>query len=232
MRFQIDPRTARSPPAAPAAPPPSAAAPAAPPPPPGVGLFKPAAPPAAAPAGTANRKRLYVAAGLAALLLAGSALGALYAMEMAPFDYPRRYMLEGDEIPAGMRLGTIPREMQNEFGVSENPGKMDQDALQEMGEGMLPPPEEAWVEALAPQTGSGSVMIFAFRFANADDASDWTSMFRMGCSGEQMGVLVKDDVVVVVGPEGRGGEVLVPRVIDALVREAPGLDVVCSGRAR
>ena len=192
--------------------------------------------PAAAPARRkldARRLRLYAILAVVLLLGAGTATAALYVAEMPPFEYPRRYMLEGDELPRGMRMGTLPPDLADELGIEENPGQVDPDELSRMGEGgVAPTPEEGWAEVLAPTAAAETpVIVLALRFEDEDDARRWTSLVSLRCSSVGGAVLRDGDVAVVVAGEGTAAQAYAGRVVDSLRSEAPGLSVVCrSGR--
>lgn len=248
MRFQLDPRAeaperpAPPPPgplapatAAPdrAAPGPAPALPASRPRPAAKGVPLPRPRPQAGPATAEDRRRrtrLYAMLAVLVLLLLGGGTGALYAAEMAPFEYPRRYMLEGDELPRDMRMAAIPRDIQREMGLTENPGRISSEQLDRFGEGPAPQPEEGWAEFLSPTSSQDPVMVMALRFEDEDDARSWTSLLSLRCSS--VGAVLRDgDVAVVVAADSTTGKAYVGRVVASLRSEAPGLTVVC-GAAR
>lgn len=246
MRFQLDPRGPGRP--RPPAPPP-AKAPAPPstperslPPaalPPVPAAAKPAAPPALPRPRTAtaaaakkpaqgSRTRLYAILLVALLVLGGGATAAMYVMELPPFEYPRRYMLEGDEIPPRMRMGDVPPDVASQMGIEENPGQMDEDDVRDLGQFGAPSPEEGWAEVLSPTTSSDPILVSALRFADEDDARSWTSLLSLRCSSVGGALLRDGDVAVVVVAESATAKLYLTRVVDALRSEAPDLQVVCA----
>ena len=249
MRFQLDPRAKAperpappppgprpaSPPADPGAPPAEPLAPlrpAAAPPPPPLGPSPPAGSSAAA-AGAGSwlrRHRVLAMALLGLVLLSGGAAATLYAMELPPFEYPRRYLLEGSEIPARMQLGEVPDAVEQEFGVRENPGRVDEDDLDAFTfQNRLPEPDDAWGQSLRPTSTSGDVLVFALRFSDEKKANQWSSLASISCStGGGKGAILKDgDVVVVVMADGDQGAPWATRVVNKLKEEAPDLRTVC-----
>jgi hypothetical protein len=162
------------------------------------------------------------------LLAAGGGTAAVYVMELPPFEYPRRYMLEGDELPSRMRMADVPSDFTRESGVEESPGQIAQDDLRQFGQAGAPTPEDGWVEFLTPTTSVDPVMVMALRFADDKAASSWTGLVSLRCSSVGGAVLRDADVVVVVAAESATAKLYLTRVVDALRAEAPDLKVVCA----
>lgn len=211
MRFRLDPL---APPVEAPAPPPAAPATPAPP------------PPKAPAAAKAPGKRLPLAAviGVVVLVLVTGTGATLYAMDVGPFAYPDRYLLEKEEVPPSLRLTSLPVEVREELGVTENPGKVRDDKLDGFRQGAIEP-EEGWIETVTPRGQYVPVLIMALRFADADAASDWAAdSAAEGCQG---GTILKDGkVIVAVGGQGRGTETYVAEVVKAL-RAKSDLSKVC-----
>lgn len=196
--------------------------------------FDPQAPtvprPRSAPARKARdpaRTKLYAILAVGVLVLAGAGLAAAYALELPPFEYPRRYMLEGGEVPARMELMDLPADAEEEFGITENPGRIDRDRLAEFGQGPAPEPKDGWAEVLTPTSTPAPVVVLALRFADEDAAKTWASLVSTQCSRGGGAVLQDGDVAVLVFGEGTTASAHAGRVVDALEEEAPALNNLC-----
>lgn len=218
-KFQIDPAGPPVPRAPPPAPAPAASA--APPPPP---------PPRARPAPGKGRTVLLVAAA-AALLLGGTAVGAMYALDLGPFAYPERYLLTQEEVPAGMRLQALPAPIRQELGIEENPDRVPDEKLDEFSLNDRPDvePEEAWVESVGTGRLGEQVLIVAARYASEDDARTAVGSASNDCnSRDGSGVAMRDGkVVVILLAFTDGAAARLPAVEAALRDKADGLAVAC-----
>lgn len=234
-RFRLDPRDAPEEPESVAS---FASAPEAPAAPPvGVGAPKPrvVAPPPRTPGakkGLTPRQRTFAIVAALVVLLGGSAtIGGMYVFDVGPFAYPERYLLEKDEIPAGMFMMPIDPDLRTEIGMRENPGEISTRDLMDSFEMGGPYPEAGWAQQLGgdgPTGGDVPVVILALKFANEEDAKTAAARFRFGCAGGGLAVLRDGDVVVVVAPQDENeGRPFVNAVVSALIRKAPDLVRLC-----
>ncbi|HEX2022840.1 MAG TPA: hypothetical protein VHH36_08995, partial [Candidatus Thermoplasmatota archaeon] len=168
------------------------------------------------------------AAVVAGVLLLGGvvAVGAMYALDVGPFAFPERYLLEEDEYPSGMRKASLDAWDAEDFGVTSNPGQVADAKLDELP--LQPPPDEAWMQGLETTRGGQVVAVAAAQFASEDDAKGAITRLRAGCSfGIADGIVgMRDgDVVVVVMGKGAEAETYVAQVAKAIQRKA-GSDLV------
>ena len=226
-RFKLDPRAPE--PARPAVPPlapPRATAPPAP---------RPAPPPAPRPAAVAkapartNRKLLLIGAAVVALLLVGGAVFVATAL-----GYPDKYVLDEDEMPAGMSNEDLSASDLREAGMRENPGEIDwdrselADAFSQAG---IDDPEEAHGQVL--DAGSSEIVILALKYPNEEDARSAAQSMRRICSfgsagGVQALVMRDGDVVVAIVSDDGASRAQVQAVGEALREKASGLERACS----
>lgn len=147
--------------------------------------------------------------------------------------FPQPYLLEGDEIPAGLVLGDVPEG----FPVSGNPARVDKAAISAYlssyaSEFQEFAPEEAWVEFLenpgeAEDSAEGGVLL-APAFWNDPGHLDQIVSALKGdesvCSdGATLKFLRDDQVLVLVA----GDQPYFGQVEDALKAQAPGLSDIC-----
>ena len=232
MRFRLDPRDAeRLPP--PQAPAPPAPAPAAPRAPAGAAAAAAGAPLAARVGSVLRERKALVVAVAAVLLLGGGAtVGAMYALDIGPFAYPNKYLLEEDEIPRGLTLIRLPDEAREEVGIRSNPGKVDSDRIDEISFGG-PRPKAVWMQFLgeraSPSGGGAAIAIVPIQYADQEDADSAARGVRGACAFRDGLTALRDgDVLVLVTAEGSAGGTWLPSVVSALKAKNPDLTTLCT----
>lgn len=218
MRFRLDPTA-----------PDVERPPVAPPPPPGVPRAPPptAAPPAPAspPALPARNRRLLAIGALVVVALVG--LGAAAFAITGALAYPDKYLLEEDEIPAGLAEGRLTAEEREEYGVTSNPGEISSDELDQFSDREGDPPEKGWVQVLGDSGGGTQrLVVLALQYENEDSAKSAATQLRALCSFAGGAVLRDGDVVVALAPEGSGMRASVP-VVAKLIEEKSGAAAIC-----
>lgn len=211
-RFRLDPRSPA--PERQLPPPPTLAStpPVRPPPP------RPPAP-TAAPAAKkpANRRIVLLGASALAVLLLGGAVAVYVATALG---YPDKYVLDADEMPAGMSNARLSANDREESGLRSNPGEMDRDKL-EQDMPLDPSPDRGYAQILATSDGSRVVSV-AFKYADEEAARSSTTQLRAVCSFAD-GIVLRDaDVVVMIFPEDGATRSNARAVANALIDKTGG----------
>jgi len=214
VRFRLDPKEADAPVHLPPRAPPPPQAPAAPPPPPR----------AAAPARWTKR-RLLVAAAVALVLLAGGAGAVLYATNTGPFAYPHEYLVEGSAIPRGLKLPDVPQDIQDQWGITSNPGQVPQEHLDDVGTEETRP-AEAWLEVLSAGGRSDAITVIAAKFADAQHADNFVSTARVQCLAGGSAILRDGDVVDVIVVNSQALQYY-QAIVSTILGQVHGISKVC-----
>lgn len=161
---------------------------------------------------------------LAALVVLGGGTAAY--LELAPTGkYPERYLLEEDEMPAGLRLLSLPDQAKAELGVSSNPGEMKKAKLADFESDSGVRPAEGWLEVFGSGGFSFDAALFAFRFSSVGDAETWVQESLSECGANALAYRWGNVVVLIASESGNTEPAA--KVAAALKEKTPRLERAC-----
>lgn len=162
-------------------------------------------------------------------------LGLLAGCSSKSATYPDAYMLEADELPAGLKLSEVPPD----WPIQNNPAEIPANFMGALGEEFRDfKPQSAWAEMIESTSSSSSEgpdggLISAAGFwsdeAKAQKVIDElkSQSENQVCQHPEAGALLRDGNVIVImaGDESMGS--WVPKLIAAIQEDAPNLKNAC-----
>lgn len=161
-------------------------------------------------------RRLMVVAVVLLLVVFGSGTAAY--LEFSPTArYPERYLVDDDEMPAGLSNAPVSPELRDDHEIDENPGRMNADQLEDVSAGSSTTPEEGWVQVLGDPSGEPMVAVLALRFEDAEAADGWVRSMMPVCAFGGGRVYQHGSVAVLVAVEDSDGIARLNDVADVLL---------------